>query len=155
MLRVARRLFVRALAGLLFAVSVGVRVVRLLLASLVHPSREFHRVLRSRKVLWPWLTRSSKLLIGTIAYNAFVLFLVQPLLRAWFPPLSPWEHVQGIFGHTRTTYEHLVPIVSAAAWILGNGLLFAYLEGDLRKTQAVIAEGGAAAPLTSRTSIIR
>ena len=110
------------------------------------------RVLQSRQVIWPWLTRSYKLLLGTLAYNVFVLVFVQPLLRKWFPPLNPWEHVKGVFGgSTRTTFEELVPVVGTALWILGNGLIFALFSRDARDTHSTLAEGGAIAQLEPRT----
>jgi len=118
-----------------------------------HP-REAWCLLKTRRLLWPWLSCSVKLLIGTLAYNLFVLFAVQPLLRKWFPPLSPWEHVSGLFGGTRMTYETLVPTVSAAIWIVGNGLLFALLGENLRKTHEAITQG-AVVPLDSTTRMIR
>lgn len=100
-------------------------------------------LLRSRAVLWPWMTQSAKLFIGTLAYNAFAFIFVQPLLRKWFPPLKPWEHVTGLFGHSRTTYEELVPIVATTLWILGNAFLFARINRNLRQTQSAMAAGGA------------
>lgn len=98
--------------------------------------------LRTRAVLWPWMTQSVKLFIGTLAYNAFALIIVQPLLKKWFPPLKPWEHVTGLFGHSRMTYEEIVPNVATALWIIGNALLFALMNRNLRQTQATIAAGG-------------
>jgi hypothetical protein len=98
--------------------------------------------LRTRAVLWPWMTQSVKLFIGTLAYNAFALVFVQPLLKKWFPPLKPWEHVTGLFGHSRTTYQEVVPLVATALWILGNALLFALMNRNLRAAQATIAAGG-------------
>jgi hypothetical protein len=100
--------------------------------------------LRTRALLWPWMTQSVKLFIGTLAYNAFALIVVQPLLKKWFPPLKPWEHVTGAFsGHSRTTYEQIVPVVATTLWILGNALLFALMNRNLRRTQETIAAGGA------------
>ena len=107
-------------------------------------------VLRARAVLWPWMTQSMKLYIGTLAYNAFALVVVQPLLKKWFPPLKPWEHVTGLFGHSRTTYEEIVPVVATALWIIGNALLFALMNRNLRRTQATVAAGGAATTLDPR-----
>jgi hypothetical protein len=109
------------------------------------------RAIQSRQVIWPWLTRSYKLLLGTLAYNVFVLLFVQPLLRKWFPPLNPWEHVKGVFaGSTRTTFEELVPVVGTTLWILGNGLIFALFNRDPRATLSTLAEGGAIAQLDPR-----
>ena len=107
-------------------------------------------VLRTRAVLWPWMTQSVKLFIGTLAYNAFALIFVQPLLRKWFPPLKPWEHVTGLFGNSRMTYEEIVPAVATTLWILGNALLVVLMNRNLRQTQATIAAGGAATGLDSR-----
>lgn len=99
---------------------------------------ELLRDLRSRRVLWPWLTHSGKLLMGALAYNAFVLFAVQPILRKWFPPLKPWEHVQGVFaGSTRTTYEDIVPAVATALWIAGNALVITLLNRRLQVARDV------------------
>jgi hypothetical protein len=99
--------------------------------------------LRSRAVLWPWMTQSAKLFIGTLAYNAFALIVVQPLLKKWFPPLKPWEHVTGVLnGHSRTTYEQIVPVVATTVWIVGNALLFALMNRNLRRTHETIAAGG-------------
>jgi hypothetical protein len=103
--------------------------------------------LRTRAVLWPWMTQSVKLFIGTLAYNAFALIVVQPLLKKWFPPLKPWEHVTGLFGHSRMTYEEIVPAVATTLWIVGNALLFALMNRNLRQTQATIAAGGTMARL--------
>lgn len=100
--------------------------------------------LRARALLWPWMTQSVKLFIGTLTYNAFALIVVEPLLKKWFPPLRPWEHVTGaLSGHSRTTYEQIVPVVATTLWILGNALLFALMKRNLRPTQATIAAGGA------------
>ena len=99
--------------------------------------------LRTRAVLWPWMTQSAKLFIGTLAYNAFALIIVQPLLKKWFPPLKPWEHVTGLFGHSRLTYEAIVPAVATTLWILGNALLVVLMNRNLRQTQATVASGGA------------
>ena len=107
--------------------------------------------LRSRAVLWPWMTQSVKLFMGTLTYNAFALIIVQPLLKKWFPPLKPWEHVSGVLsGHSRTTYEQIVPVVATTLWIFGNALLFALLNRNLRRTQETIATGGAMTRLQPR-----
>ncbi len=152
-LPVARKRLIRTSAAVLAAVSAGLRAMPRVAAMLQHP-REAWRALKTRRLLWPWLNCSVKLLIGTLAYNAFVLLVVQPLLRTWFPPLSTWEHVKGVFGGTRTTYESLVPIVSAIIWIAGNGLLFALLGENLRKTHEAITQG-AVVPMDSTTRLIR
>jgi hypothetical protein len=99
--------------------------------------------LRSRAVLWPFMTQSVKLFVGTLAYNAFALFLVQPLLKHWFPPLKPWEHVTGLFGDSRMTYQEIVPAVATTLWILGNALLVVLMNRNLRNTRETIAAGGA------------
>jgi hypothetical protein len=153
--RIARVRAIRALAMLMAALAATPRVVRWLASRLKDPVGVY-RALRSRTLLWPWLSRSSKLLLGTLAYNVFLIVAIQPVLRKLFPPLKPWEHVAGIFGgSTRTTYEHLVPIVGATIWIVGNGLLFAFLNRDLRKAHAPFAEGGTITPLDSRARLVR
>jgi len=112
--------------------------------------------LRTRAVLWPWMTQSVKLFIGTLAYNAFALIVVQPLLKKWFPPLKPWEHVTGaLSGHSRTTYEQVVPIVATTLWIIGNALLFAMMNRNLRSTQSAISAGGTMSPMQSRVRVLR
>ena len=153
--RVARVRLIRAPAVWIAALATVLRVACSLAFRLKDPAAAC-RALRSRTLLWPWLTRSSKLLLGTLAYNVFLIVAIQPVLRKLFPPLKPWEHVAGIFGgSTRTTYEHLVPIVGAAIWILANGLLFALLNRDLRKAHAPFADGGTIAPLDSRAGLLR
>jgi hypothetical protein len=117
-------------------------IIRPLAAALAWASATIS-ALHTRAVLWPWMTQSAKLFIGTLTYNAFALVVVQPLLKKWFPPLKPWEHVSGLFGHSRTTYEQIVPVVATTLWILGNALLFALMNRNLRQTQATIAAGGA------------
>jgi hypothetical protein len=124
-------------------------LIRSLAAVLAFLSRAT-AALRSRAVLWPWMTQSVKLFAGTLAYNAFALIVVQPLLRRWFPPLKPWEHVTGLFGHSRVTYEEIVPLVATTLWILGNAFLFALMSRNLRQTQAAVAAGGSTAPLDAR-----
>lgn len=99
--------------------------------------------LRSRAVLWPWMTQSVKLFLGTLAYNAFALLFVQPLLRRWFPPLKPWEHVTGLLGDSRLTYQEIVPVVATTLWILGNALLVVLMNRNLQNTRETIAAGGA------------
>ncbi len=133
-LRVARLVGVRVLAALLVAGgAVVILTVRLL--KNVRPSELVDRI-RARTVLWPWLTNSSKLVLGTLAYNAFVFLVVQPILRRWFPPLKPWEHIQGIFGSPRTTYEDIVPVVATVLWIAGNALVITLLRANGQKTPA-------------------
>jgi hypothetical protein len=124
-------------------------VIRPLAAALAGASATTS-ALRTRAVLWPWMTQSVKLFIGTLAYNAFAFIVVQPLLKKWFPPLKPWEHVTGLFGHSRMTYEQIVPVVATTLWIFGNALLFAMLNRNLRHTQAAIAAGGTMTRLEAR-----
>lgn len=125
-------------------------VIKHLAALLALGSRGF-AALRTRALLWPWMTESMKLFAGTLAYNAFALLFVQPLLRRWFPPLKPWEHVTGLFGGgTRTTYEEIVPVVATTLWILGNALLVVMMNRKLRSTRESIAVGGAMASLDAR-----
>ena len=128
-----RRILIRPFAILLASISAGLAP------------------LRSRALLWPWMTESAKLFIGTVAYNAFVLVVIQPLLRRWFPPLKPWEHVTALFGDSRTTYQDIVPVVATTLWILGNALLLVLMNRNLRRTQATIAIGGAMTSLDPRT----
>jgi hypothetical protein len=106
--------------------------------------------LRSRPVLGSWMTESAKLFAGTVAYNVFALVIVQPLLRRWFPPLKPWEHVTGLVGHSRLTYVQIVPVVATTLWILGNALLIVLMNRNLRATRETIAAGGAMASLEPR-----
>lgn len=135
-LRAARLIGIRTLMVLLSAIGAAVRAFILFLKK--RNAAELFRDLRSRSVLWPWLTHSTKLVIGTLAYNVFVLLAVQPILRKWFPPLKPWEHVQGIFaGSTRTTYEELVPVVATALWIGGNALVITLLNRRLQVARDV------------------
>jgi hypothetical protein len=124
-------------------------VIRPLAAALAWASN-MASALRTRAVLWPWMTQSVKLFIGTLAYNAFALIIVQPLLKKWFPPLKPWEHVTGLFGDSRMTYEQIVPAVATTLWIVGNALLFSLMNRNLRQTQATIAAGGTMTRLEPR-----
>ena len=124
-------------------------IIRPLAAALAWASA-MASMLRTRAVLWPWMTQSVKLFVGTLAYNAFALIIVQPLLKKWFPPLKPWEHVTGLFGHSRMTYEEVVPAVATTLWIVGNALLFSLMNRNLRQTQATIAAGGAMTRLDPR-----
>ena len=131
-LRFARLIGIRALAALLVAASAVATLSIRALKKLSRPA-ECLDELRNRDVLWPWLTHSSKLVVGTLAYNAFVFLLVEPILRRWFPPLKPWEHVQGLFtGSTRTTYEQIVPVVATVLWIAGNAFVIVLLSDRSR-----------------------
>lgn len=150
----ARRLVIRTLAAFLALCSRGLRAAASWLADLGRPA-DILAALRSRRVLWPWMTHSVKQVIGLVAYNLFVLLLVQPLLRQWFPPLKPWEHVTGVFDGGRTTYEELVPAVANTLWILGNALIFALMNRDLRRTQAAIAAGGNMTQIEPRRGVAR
>jgi hypothetical protein len=131
-IRMIRRFVIKHLAALLALVSTGLAAVR------------------TRAVLWPWMTESAKLFAGTLAYNIFALFIVQPLLRRWFPPLKPWEHVSGLLGDSRMTYEEIVPVVATTLWILGNALLIVMMNRRLRSTRESVAAGGAVAGLDIR-----
>ena len=150
----ARHIVIRTLASILVAASRAGAAARSWLTDLGSPA-DILAVVRSRQVLGPWMTQSFKLLLGTLAYNVFVLVFVQPMLRRWFPPLKPWEHVTGLFSGGRTTYEELVPAVATTLWILGNALLFALMNRDLRRTQAAIAAGGTMTRLESRPRAAR
>lgn len=89
-------------------------------------------------VLRLWLKKSVSLLVGTLAYNLFAGLVLQPVLRSFFPPLSPIEQLQGFFGRSRTTYAELMPYVGPTLWILGNALLFALLNRKLKDAETVI-----------------
>jgi hypothetical protein len=135
-LRIARLVGIRVLAAILVAGGVLVVASISVTKALCKPRESFQQ-LRTRKVLWPWLTNSYRLVLGTLAYNAFVFLLIEPILRRWFPPLSPWEHVQGVFsGSTRTTYEQMVPAVATGLWIAGNALVVTLLRGNARRSPA-------------------
>ena len=127
-----RRVIIRHLAALLALGSAAIAAVR------------------QRTVLALWMTESAQLFAGTIAFNLFALLIVQPLLRHWFPPLKPWEHVEGLFGDTRATYEEIVPVVATTLWILGNALLIVLMNRRLRTTRESIAAGGAMTQLDVR-----
>jgi hypothetical protein len=132
-LRVAKRIGIRALLAVLVVAGALATATIRFAKRLARPT-ELVDDLRDRKVLWPWLTHSYKQVIGMVAYNAFVFFLVEPILRRWFPPLKPWEHVTGIFsGTTRTTYEEIVPTVATALWIAGNALVIVLLRDSERR----------------------
>jgi len=103
----------------------------------VPPPAQWRDRLRQRHFLWPWLTQSYKLVLGTLAYNAFVFVVVEPVLRRWFPPLKPWEHVTGIFGGTRATYEDIGPTVATILWIAGNALIITLLNRRLQVARDV------------------
>lgn len=109
----------------------------------------------SRTLLYPWMTESAKLFAGTVAYNVFVLFVVEPVLRNWFPPLSPWEHVKGVFGHQRTTYEQIVPIVATSLWIAGNAFIIVMMNRKLHHHKRVRALSGPMTNLVQRSPLSR
>jgi len=142
-LRIARLIGIRVLAAILVAGGVAVVTTIRLVQGLRSPRESLQR-LRTRRLLWPWLTNSYRLVLGTLGYNLFVFLLIEPILRRWFPPLTPWEHVQGVFsGSTRTTYEQVVPAVAMTLWIAGNAMVVTLLRGSPRRSSAP-AEGHAA-----------
>jgi hypothetical protein len=135
--RAAKLIGIRALVVLLTTAGAAIRALLLFLKKRPSPG-ELLREIRSRRFIWPWLTHSSKLVAGTLAYNAFVFLLVEPILRKWFPPLKPWEHVQGVFaGATRATYEDIVPAAATALWIGGNALVITLLNRRLQVDRGV------------------
>ncbi len=136
LLRLAKGIGIRALAALLIIVAAAVTASIRLAKRLERPD-EVIAALRARKFFWPWLTHSYKLVLGTLAYNAFVFVVVEPVLRQWFPPLKPWEHLQGIFGSTRTTYDEILPTVATALWIAGNALVIVLLNRRLQVARDV------------------
>ena len=136
-LHAAKLLGIRALVALLLVVGAAATAVIGFVKKLPAPT-EFVDGVRNRQVLWPWLTQSYKLVLGTIAYNAFVFLVVEPILRRWFPPLKPWEHVTGFFaGSTRTTYEDVVPAIATILWIAGNALVITLLNRRLQVARDV------------------
>lgn len=135
-LRTAKLMGIRMLVVLLSATGVAVRALLSFLKKLSSPA-DVLRELRSRSLLWPWFTHSTKLVLGTLAYNTFVFVLVEPILRRWFPPLKPWEQVQGVFGSTRTTYQDIVPVVATVLWIAGNALVITLLNRRLQVARDV------------------
>ena len=134
-LRAAKLAGIRTLVVLLSATGAAVRALLVFLKK--RSPGQVLRDLRSRSVLWPWFTHSTKLVLGTLAYNTFVFVFVEPILRRWFPPLKPWEHVQGVFGSTRTTYEDIVPAVATVLWIGGNALVITLLNRRLQVARHV------------------
>ena len=102
-------------------------------------SRKSFGALVSRQVLALWMKKSSSLLLSTLIYNVVVIAVIRPLLRMFFPPLSPWENVKHfVGGSSRLTYNELLPYFGPAFWILGNGLLFALLNRNLKEAQESI-----------------
>ena len=94
------------------------------------------RAVISKRIFRVWLAHSANLLWGTLAYNAFALFVLEPILRKFLPPLSGWEHVKRIVtGTSRYTYGDVLPYVGPTIWILGNGFLFALLNRNLLEAQ--------------------
>jgi hypothetical protein len=135
-LRASRLVGIRTLAALLVAVGALVIVSIRFLKKLHHPMAMVDEI-KKRTVLWPWLANSYKLILGTLAYNAFVFLVVEPILRRGFPPLKPWEHVTGVFaGSTRTTYEEIAPLIATVLWIAGNALVITLLHGNRRQPVA-------------------
>jgi hypothetical protein len=95
----------------------------------------------SKPVLRAWFSRSTNLLIGTLAYNLFVIVVLQPILANLFPPLNGWEHVRSVFtGHSRYTYKDLLPYVGPVIWVVGNGLCFAMLNRNLHEAQDAVRQ---------------
>ncbi len=127
MLRAVSLWLIRAVVALLVVV-----------AAMVVGAIRFAKTLRTRRFFWPWLTQSYKLVLGTVAYNAFVFLIVEPILRRWFPPLKPWEHVSGFFtGSTRTTYDQVLPTIATVLWIAGNALVITILNRRLQVARGV------------------
>ena len=135
-LRVAHLLSLRVLATLL-AAGGAVAVVSIRGMKRLRGPAQAAAGIRDRAIVGPWLGHSAKLVLGTLAYNAFVFFIIEPILRIWFPPLKPWEHVTGIFGSSRTTYEEIVPTVATALWIAGNALVIVLLNRRLQVAREV------------------
>jgi len=135
-LRVAKLFGIRALVAVLVVGGSAATAVIRCAKKLPAPSEVVDGV-RHRQVLWPWLTQSYKLVLGTLAYNVFVFVVVEPILRRWFPPLKPWEHVTGIFAGTRTTYEDIVPAIATTLWIAGNALVITLLNRRLQVARDV------------------
>jgi hypothetical protein len=135
-IQVARQIGIRTLVAVLLAVGAVITLTLRFLKKLRRPT-ELVSGLRDRALLWPWLTHSTKLVLGTLAYNVFVFLVVEPILRIWFPPLKPWEHVTGVFGSSRTTYEEIVPTVATALWIAGNALVVVLLNRRLQVARDV------------------
>ena len=93
--------------------------------------------IRNRAIVLPFLGHSAKIVLGTLAYNAFVFLVVEPILRIWFPPLKPWEHVASLFGSSRTTYDDVAPTVATILWIAGNALVITLLNRRLQVAREV------------------
>lgn len=135
--RIAKLWGLRALA-LLITIVGALALLSIQVLKKLRPPAMWVTGLRDRALLWPWLTHSTKLVLGTLAYNVFVFLLVEPILRRWFPPLKPWEHVQGVFaGSTRTTYDDILPVVATALWIAGNALVITVLNRRLQVAREV------------------
>ena len=132
-----KRHTIRATA-LLWAGVVTVATFAFYLARRLRHPGQVYAALRRRSFLWPWLTYSCKLTIGVLVYNAFVFFLVEPILRALFPPLSTWEHIQGAFtGSSRVTYAQIAPTIATVLWIVGNALVVTILNRRLQAARNV------------------
>ncbi len=135
-LRVAQLLALRVLAALLTAA--GIVAVWVLRALKKAPSpSEVRTGVRDHAIVLPFLGHTAKIVLGTLAYNAFVFLIVEPILRIWFPPLKPWERVTGLFGSSRTTYEDVVPAVATVLWIAGNALVITLLNRRLQVAREV------------------
>jgi hypothetical protein len=105
--------------------------------------KRFARAVAGHPVVWLWFKKSATLLWGTLLYNLFAVFVLQPILRKWFPPLTPWEKVTRVFaGTSRYTYRDILPYAGPAIWILGNGFLFALLNRKLREARSTVRGPG-------------
>lgn len=135
-LRIARLMSLRLLAALLAAAGVLVVWILRLLKRAPSPS-EIRTGVRDHAMVMPFLGHTAKIVLGTLAYNAFVFLIVEPVLRIWFPPLKPWEHVAGLFGSARTTYDDVAPTVATILWIAGNALVITLLNRRLQVAREV------------------
>lgn len=135
-LRIARLMSLRVLAALLTAA--GALAVWILRALKRAPSPSGVRTgVRDHAIVMPFLGNTAKIVLGALAYNAFVFLVVEPILRIWFPPLKPWEHVAGLFGSSRTTYDDVAPTVATMLWIAGNALVITLLNRRLQVVREV------------------
>lgn len=135
-LRIARLMSLRVLAALLTAAGVLAVWILRVLKRAPSPS-EVRTGVRDHAIVMPFLGHTAKIVLGTLAYNAFVFLIVEPILRLWFPPLKPWEHVAGLFGSSRTTYDDVAPTVATILWIAGNALVITLLNRRLQVAREV------------------
>lgn len=140
-LRIARLMGLRVLAVLLTAAGAAAVWVLRVLKRAPSPS-EVRAGARDHAIVLPFLGHAGKIVLGTLAYNAFVFLIVEPILRIWFPPLKPWERVTGLFGSSRTTYEDVVPTVATVLWIAGNALVITLLNRRLQVAREVSTVSG-------------